>query len=165
MITAIDFLKEGIQLENLGIIIPWNKKANEIEQYGNPVIEIVNTDIKNLIWNNAIILGGLQLNLQTQFRKSFASEPKFNSIFGYLSERDFDKALLHLVSYFGRQGMLIKKSNNKFFYLWVFNDVEVKLGKEDRFGSNFYLQVDFIKKTGSLFVLKYWMLTLITAPL
>ncbi|MDX1937105.1 MAG: hypothetical protein SFU21_08300, partial [Flavihumibacter sp.] len=54
---------------------------------------------------------------------------------------------------------------NEMFYLWVCNHIEIKLGKGDRFGEYFYLKIDLIKKTGSLFVLKYWMLTLITAPL
>jgi hypothetical protein len=165
MSNSSNTLQKGIYLENLDITIPWNEPLSKIELYGNPQLENAHTEIKKIIWKEVQILGGLHLNLSTYFSKSVLSQPLFNHVRADMSEREFDTIRLHLLNYFKTEGLLYKKSETDYSYQWTIDNIEITLGAGDRFGAFYYLQINPKEAADKYFLFKYWLITLLTAPL
>ena len=75
----------GIFLEDIDILIPWNTSINELRIIANPVFQ-EGKDRVRVFWNDHVVLGGIQSQVEAVFYKNSAKFPDHPNSGGQLNK-------------------------------------------------------------------------------
>ncbi len=140
--SSLNNIEKGLYLENLEILIPWKTSLDDISLYGNPEIKVLSPQRTDAIWRNASIFGGLTLDLTAMFWETLFRRNKFYSAHAYIDGDSFTKYKPFLDYHFHQQSRQVNQNSLEYYYKWKMNKCSIKLGKGDRFGEYYYIQID-----------------------
>ena len=99
----IDTLTQGLLLEKSNSLLLWNTKFTDLLKIGNPKLVKHSEQRTDILWENEVILNGLETNL-TVMRWSglFGTNRKLKTAYGLISQNDFEKYIDLFDSEFGQ---------------------------------------------------------------
>ena len=123
----------GIYLENLKILLPWEINFSDFSKIGNPscMKDPYHRNQVYVKWDSVSILEGIKVNLRVQIMRKFLCEDKSISIliFNFTTDLTGVKNLKkYFVEHTGKSGTILK--GRKFNYTrWIISDRFVMTGK------------------------------------
>jgi hypothetical protein len=136
-------LDNGLYIEDLDLLIPWNTSLRDISKFGHPQIVRHSEQRTDAIWKDVQIFGVRQLDLTAMFWRTLLFGRRLRHVYTYLSSLDTVEQLKsHLDNYF--EVTHKKKTFNafEFCYKWTVDKCKVKVGQGHRFGAYYYLSID-----------------------
>jgi hypothetical protein len=123
---------EGIYLENLNTILPWEINFKQIEKYGNPSITKDSNHSNQILikWDSVKILNNVMVNLYINQPKKFLNQNAYKRIKvfnAYIDSISEQKLISFFTKYTNDNGYQIKK-RKVVKRQWIFNNCRVFVG-------------------------------------
>ena len=120
----------GIYLDDLQILIPWNAEVPDLEKYGRPTIDTISRKTLNVLWSSVKILQGINVTLKYNPRRiSRKGEySRLSSIYGFIDTSNVEKALQIFRAY-SNHSPTIRSKGKVTTYSWHFDGCLVSLSK------------------------------------
>jgi hypothetical protein len=137
---------EGIYLENLNTILPWEINFKQIEKYGNPSInkDLYHSNQILIKWDSVKILNNVTVNLYINQPKKFLNQNTYKRIKvfnAYIDSIGEQKLISFFLKYTNNHGYQIRK-RKLVKRQWIFNNCRIFVGFGKFYG--YFLSVEKI---------------------